>query len=162
MNRIQVGDSAPGLCRAGPTTGTISAWRTIGATASWCSTSTPRTARRSAPRRPAVFGDAYEEFARAGAVVIGVSGDSAQQHRAFAGRKRLPFLLVSDSEGSLRRLYRVPRTLGIVPGRLTFVIDKAGIVRHVSRAMFSAERHVAEALKVVRELIREGPEGRCP
>jgi peroxiredoxin Q/BCP len=108
------------------------------------------------------FRDAYDEFARAGAVVIGVSGDSTERHRAFANEQRLPFLLVSDQDGSLRKAYRVPKALGILPGRVTYVIDKSGIVRHVFTALFSAERHVTEALKVVQELVDDGEEGPVP
>jgi thioredoxin-dependent peroxiredoxin len=108
------------------------------------------------------FRDAFEEFSRAGAVVIGVSGDRAERHRSFAEQQRLPFQLVSDRDGSLRKAYGVPKTLGILPGRVTYVIDKAGIVRHVFTALFSAERHVAEALKVVKALVYEGEKGPAP
>jgi peroxiredoxin Q/BCP len=52
----------------------------------------------------------------------------------------------------------VRKTLGILPSRVTFVIDKSGTVRHVFSALFSAERHVAEALEVVRALVSEGQE----
>jgi peroxiredoxin Q/BCP len=97
------------------------------------------------------FRDAYEEFTKLGAVVIGVSGDSLERHRAFAASRALPFLLLSDQDGSLRKLYQVPKTLGILPGRVTYVIDKQGIVRHVFSATFSAEQHVTEALRIVRE-----------
>jgi len=98
------------------------------------------------------FRDAYEEFVQAGAVVIGVSSDSDERHRAFATGHRLPFVLLSDADGSLRRAFGVPRTLGIIPGRVTYVIDKQGVVRHVFRAQFSADRHVEQALTVVRQL----------
>jgi len=108
------------------------------------------------------FRDGYEAFVQAGAVVIGVSGDSPQRHRAFAEQQGLPFLLMSDQDGSLRKAYGVPKTLGILPGRVTYVIDKAGIVRHVFTALFSAERHVTEALKVVQALVHEGEKGPVP
>jgi thioredoxin-dependent peroxiredoxin len=108
------------------------------------------------------FRDAFEEFTRAGAVVIGVSGDPTERHRIFAEQQRLPFLLVSDQDGSLRKAYRVSKALGILPGRVTYVIDKAGIVRHVFTALFSAERHVTEALKVVQALVHEGEKGPAP
>ncbi len=98
------------------------------------------------------FRDAYEDFLQAGAVVIGVSSDSAERHRAFAGGHRLPFVLVADEDGSLRKAFGVPKTLGIVPGRVTYVIDKDGVVRHVFSSQFSADRHVGEALAVVRQL----------
>lgn len=98
------------------------------------------------------FRDAYEDFVQAGAVVIGVSSDSAQRHRAFADSHRLPFVLLADSDGSLRKALGVPKTLGFLPGRVTYVIDKEGIVRHMFNSQFSADRHVSEALAVVREL----------
>ncbi len=98
------------------------------------------------------FRDAYQDFLQAGAVVIGVSSDSTESHRAFAGGHRLPFVLLADEDGSVRKAFGVPKTLGILPGRVTYVIDKRGVVRHVFSAQFSADRHVSEALAVVRQL----------
>lgn len=96
------------------------------------------------------FRDAYEDFLGAGAVVVGVSGDSDESHESFAAHHRLPFLLVSDADGSLRRLYGIKRTLGLLPGRVTFVIDRDGIVRHVFESQLRAGKHVEEALSAVR------------
>ena len=98
------------------------------------------------------FRDAYEDFVKAGAVVIGVSSDTAESHRSFADDKRLPFLLISDADGSLRKAFGVPRTLGLFPGRVTYVIDRQGIVRLVFNSQLNAGRHVTEALEVVRQL----------
>ena len=99
------------------------------------------------------FRDAYEDFAAAGAVVVGVSRDSTARHQTFIDRQRLPFLLVSDHDGTLEKAFDVPKLLGFLPGRSTYVIDKSGVVRHIFTAHFSAGRHVAEALRIVRELI---------
>jgi peroxiredoxin Q/BCP len=101
------------------------------------------------------FRDAFEEFTKLGAVVIGVIADSPERHRAFVANQALPFLLLSDQDGSLRNAYQVPKTLGIMPSRVTYVIDKAGVVRHVFSALLLADRHVAEALGIVRALARE-------
>jgi peroxiredoxin Q/BCP len=101
------------------------------------------------------FRDAYEDFVRAGAAVIGVSGDSLATHQGFAAERRLPFMLVSDADGNLRRAFGVPRTLGLFPGRVTYVIDKAGLIRHIFNAPLAAGQHVREALKVVEELQQE-------
>ena len=98
------------------------------------------------------FRDAYEDFVEAGAVVIGVSGDSAARHQAFASNHRLPFVLVADADGKARRAFGVPKSLGLLPGRVTYVIDKEGIVRHVFSSQLAADRHVQEALEVVRRL----------
>jgi thioredoxin-dependent peroxiredoxin len=98
------------------------------------------------------FRDAYEDFVKAGSVVIGVSSDSAASHQAFAEHHRLPFLLLADNDGGLRKAFGVPKTLGIMPGRTTYVIDKEGIVRLVFNSQLSAAEHVDEALKIVRQL----------
>jgi len=103
------------------------------------------------------FRDAYEDFVRAGAVVIGVSSDSADRHQAFASGHRLPFLLLPDEDGSLRKAFGVPKSLGIFPGRVTYVIDREGVVRHVFNSQFSADRHVAEALQIVTKLAGDKP-----
>lgn len=98
------------------------------------------------------FRDAYEEFARAGAVVIGVSGDSLASHQEFASAKRLPFLLASDTDKGARRAFGVSQPLGFLPGRVTYVIDLEGRVRHIFSGLFVADRHVTEALAIVRQL----------
>ena len=98
------------------------------------------------------FRDAYADFVAAGAVVIGVSVNSTERHRQFAAERRLPFLLISDQEQTLQKAFGVPRLLGFLPGRTTYIIDKEGVVRHVFTSHFSADRHIAEALRVVREL----------
>lgn len=95
------------------------------------------------------FRDSYEIFVDAGAEVLGVSGDSVASHEHFAEHHELPFILVSDIGGAIRRLYGVKATLGIWPGRVTFVIDKDGIVRHVFSSQIDSVRHVAEALRTI-------------
>jgi peroxiredoxin Q/BCP len=98
------------------------------------------------------FRDSHEVFRVAGASVIGISSDSPKSHRLFAEQNRLPFLLLSDSDGSVRERYGVPRTLGLLPGRVTYVIDADGVVRHVFSSQFQAARHVSEALGVLKQI----------
>lgn len=95
------------------------------------------------------FRDSYEIFHDAGAEVVGVSGDSVESHEQFAEHHELPFVLISDKGGAIRRLYGVKATLGIWPGRVTFVIDREGIVRHVFASQTDAVRHVEEAMRTI-------------
>ena len=95
------------------------------------------------------FRDSYEEFSNAGAEVIGVSSDSSASHGKFAKRHKLPFTLLSDAKGEVRKKYGVPSTMGMLPGRVTFVIDRKGIVRHVFNSQLQATRHVSEALEAL-------------
>jgi peroxiredoxin Q/BCP len=96
------------------------------------------------------FRDQYEDFTAAGAEVIGVSSDDSTSHRAFAQKHRLPFTLVADVDGQVRKRYGVPATLGFLPGRVTFVIDKDGVVRHVFNSQTQATKHVEESLAALR------------
>ena len=102
------------------------------------------------------FRDAHAAFLDAGTVVIGVSSDPPEGHRAFAGKYGLPFPLLSD-DGTLRARYGVPRTLGLIPGRVTYLIDRAGIVRQIYSSQFRPASHVAEALRGLEEIRRQGP-----
>jgi peroxiredoxin Q/BCP len=97
------------------------------------------------------FRDQYEDFREVGAEVVGVSSDSSEAHKKFASRYKLPFTLLADRGGQVRKLYGVPATLGLLPGRVTFVIDAGGVVRHVFNSQLDATRHVAEALGVLRK-----------
>jgi peroxiredoxin Q/BCP len=96
------------------------------------------------------FRDQYQDFKDAGAEVIGVSSDSAESHAKFAEKYHLPFTLLADRDGAVRRQYGVPATLGLLPGRVTYVIDRDGVVRHVFNSQFQAAQHVAEAIAALR------------
>jgi peroxiredoxin Q/BCP len=100
------------------------------------------------------FRDSYEAFIATGAEVIGVSSDSVASHRRFAQRHDLPFLLLSDRAGAVRKLYGVEQTLGILPGRVTYVIDPAGVVRHIYSSQLRVIRHTREALEAARAIER--------
>ena len=95
------------------------------------------------------FRDAYDEFVKADVEVIGVSSDSPASHRQFAEQHKLPFPIISDPDGSLRRLFGVPNALWVIPGRVTYVIDPNGIVRKVFSSQFKPKKHIDEALTVI-------------
>jgi peroxiredoxin Q/BCP len=96
------------------------------------------------------FRDDYEGFGKLDAEVIGISSDSVESHRSFAAKHNLPYTLLSDEERKVRKLYNVPNTLGLFPGRVTYVIDRGGLVRHVFSSQLGAEKHVEEALIALR------------
>ncbi|MEX2026080.1 MAG: peroxiredoxin, partial [Pirellulaceae bacterium] len=100
-------------------------------------------------REACSFRDSYEKFKDAGAEVIGVSSDTEQSHREFARQHRLSFPLISDTDGALRKAFGVPKTLGLFPGRTTYVIDRGGVVRLIFSAQLAADEHVRQALSAV-------------
>ncbi len=98
------------------------------------------------------FRDEYERFRDAGAEVIGISGDTAESHARFSGRHRLPFILLSDPGGAVASRFGVGKTLGILPGRATFLVDRQGIVRHVYRSQLLPAQHITQMLRVLAEI----------
>lgn len=98
------------------------------------------------------FRDHFADFTDAGAQVVGISSDTVASHKAFAEHHRLPFILLSDPGGRVRKLFGVPKTLGLLDGRVTYVIDRQGVVRHTFSSQLRAKRHIQEALGVVQGL----------
>ena len=92
------------------------------------------------------FRDHYPEFTSANAEILGISSDSSDSHARFAAKYGLPFRLLSDPGGKIRRAYGVPATFGMIPGRVTYVIDPDGIVQRIVNSQFNPKSHVAEAL----------------
>ena len=115
----------------------------------------PKDETSGCTREACAFRDSHEVFTDAGAEVIGVSSDSVDKHAAFATHHKLPFTLLSDKGGKVRKAYEVPATLGFIPGRVTYVIDLDGTVRHVFNSMTNIDGHVKDALEVVRRLQAE-------
>lgn len=98
------------------------------------------------------FRDSYAVFKDAGAEVIGISSDSAASHAEFAAQHHLPFILLSDEGAVVRKRYGVPTTFGLLPGRVTYILDQSGTVRHIFSSQLEAAKHVSEALRILREL----------
>jgi peroxiredoxin Q/BCP len=99
------------------------------------------------------FRDNYEDFTDLGAEVIGISSDSTTSHQKFAKQYKLPFILLSDSDKKIRKLFGVPTGLfGLMPGRVTYVTDKEGVVQMVFDSVM-ATKHIPKALAAVKKLL---------
>lgn len=95
------------------------------------------------------FRDSYDRFVEAGAEVVGISSDTAGKHQAFAEQHRLSYPLIPDTDGSLRKLFGVTPKLGLLPGRVTFVIDQEGIIRLIFSALLASDEHVRQAFQAL-------------
>jgi thioredoxin-dependent peroxiredoxin len=98
------------------------------------------------------FRDRYQVFQDAGAEVIGISGDSTASHSQFANKHQLPFILASDQNNQVRQKFGVPNTLWVMPGRVTYIIDKEGVVRHIFDSMLDFTAHVDQALNTLKAI----------
>jgi peroxiredoxin Q/BCP len=99
------------------------------------------------------FRDQFEVFSKADAVIIGISGQSVESHNKFAEKHRFSFTLLSDKGNKIRKLFGVPTDLfGLIPGRVTYVVDKSGKVVFMFSSQVQTERHVDDALKILQDL----------
>jgi len=110
----------------------------------------PKDESRGCTKEACTFRDNYEVFKDLGAEVIGVSSQSVESHKSFASHHNLPFILLSDKDNQVRRLYGVPSTFGVIQGRVTYIIDKEGVVKHIFSSQFQPEKHIEEAIRVLK------------
>ena len=115
----------------------------------------PKDETPGCTREACSFRDSYELFTDLGAEVIGVSADTVESHKAFAEHYNLPFTLLSDVDNEVRKLYGATSSLSLIPGRVTFIIDKKGVVRHVFSSQLQPEKHIEEAREVLRKIDAE-------
>ena len=81
-----------------------------------------------------------------------MSSDDVNSHKSFAEKYLLPFTLLSDNENKVRELYGVKSTFGVIPGRVTYVIDKKGIIRSIFSSQFNFKKHIDESLETLKSL----------
>lgn len=148
MASLQVGDKAPAFTAPLQDGGTFDSGALLGK--KWLVLFFyPKDNTPVCTREACAFRDSYESFAAAGAEVVGVSSDSAATHARFKEKHRLPFPIVADTDRRLRKLFGVVNPLGVIPGRVTYVIDREGVVRLVFSALFASDEHVRQALAAV-------------
>jgi peroxiredoxin Q/BCP len=96
------------------------------------------------------FRDNYQDFKDLGAEVIGISADSVTSHLKFKSKFNLPFILLSDADKKLRKLFGVENSLFFLPGRETFVADKNGVILMIFNSM-SSKIHIEKALQILKK-----------
>ncbi len=100
------------------------------------------------------FRDSYEVFKGGGAEIMGISSDPVESHQQFAQEHQLPFKLLSDGGGVIRKRYGVPTAFGL-PGRVTYIIDRQGIVRRMFFSQYTSKKHVDVALEALQSIREE-------
>lgn len=112
----------------------------------------PKDETPGCTKEACTFRDNFTAFEGLGAAVVGISSDSTESHRRFSGKFGFPFPLLSDPGGATRKAFGVPKTLGLLDGRSTYVLDKEGVVRGVFHSQLQVTKHVDEAVAAVRAL----------
>lgn len=113
----------------------------------------PKNETWGCTKEACAFRDSYEDFTDLGAEVVGISADSAVSHQDFIAHHQLPFVLLSDPDRAVQKLYGVERAMfGLLGARITFVIDQRGIVRKTFDSLIDFQGHVQESLAILRNL----------
>jgi len=157
--RPRIGDRAPSFSLPGPDGApvTLEELRARGTVVLYFY---PRDSTAGCTVEACSFRDAHADFVAAGALVVGVSRDDQASHQRFASEHRLPFLLLSDPTGETHARYGVRRMMGgLLSDRITFVIDRGGVVRGVFNSLLRFSAHARSALEVVRALAAGDPAG---
>lgn len=99
------------------------------------------------------FRDQFDVFNEADAMIIGISAQSVESHLKFANKHRLNYTLLSDTKNKIRKLFGVPTNFfGLIPGRVTYIVNKEGVVEFIFDSQVQAEKHVDEALRILQEI----------
>lgn len=98
------------------------------------------------------FRDNYGLIGRYNAVLFGISGDGKDSHTRFKERHELPFPLIADPGRKVHRLYEVTGLLPFITPRITYVIDKEGIIRAAIRHDIRVTEHVPDVVEALKTL----------
>jgi len=113
----------------------------------------PKDDSTGCTREACSFRDQFDVFSNHETMIIGISAQSVKSHMLFAQKHKLNFTLLSDEGNKVRKLFGVPTNLmGLLPGRVTYIIDRQGKVVFMFNTQINAEKHVEEALKIIKEL----------
>lgn len=113
----------------------------------------PKDFTAGCTREACAFRDNYAAITQEDAVIVGVSTDDIDSHRKFREKYALPFPLLADSENRVTALYDAQRRF-ILPGaqRVTYVIDKVGVIQGAFRHELAIGRHQDDVLLTLRRL----------
>lgn len=154
QGKVKVGDSAPDFALPNQS-GEMVSLRDIVGKKTIVLYFYPRDFSLGCTAEACAFRDSYEVFKEAGAEVIGVSSQSVDSHKRFALANMLPFILLSDEDAKVRKLYGASSAFGLIAGRVTYVIDKKGIVRHIFSSQLNPTKHIEEALRIIKEISKD-------
>jgi peroxiredoxin Q/BCP len=116
----------------------------------------PKDFTSGCTKEACAFRDNYAEIGRFDAIIVGVSADSAESHTDFRERHQLQFPLIADQDGTVRDLYQARKSfVPFMPPRITYVIDKEGVIRAAMRHDIQVTRHIDEVLGALRSFAPE-------
>lgn len=114
----------------------------------------PADATPGCTKQATSFNDAVKDIRKEfGADVVGISGQDVESKQAFAKELGLDFSVLADEGDAVRKAFAVPKAaFGLLPGRVTYVLDKNGVCQKVYDDLVDAASHVAVAKEALKEI----------
>jgi len=148
MNKIQVGDSIPPFILKDQNGNDFDISTLLGRK-KLVIFFYPKDGSLNCTREACYFRDLTVVFEEADSVLIGISSQSVESHKQFAEANKLNYILLSDNDNVVRKLFGVPgRMFGLIPGRVTYVANRSGKVVYIFDSQSETQRHADEALKI--------------
>lgn len=97
------------------------------------------------------FRDSYEDYVKAGAIVIGINAGTVESHKKFQANHQLPFKLLSDPDKTVLKDFGV-KNKWMFTGRETFVVDLNGKIAFTFTAFTKGAAHNDAALQFIRSM----------
>lgn len=151
MPAVKVGDKAPDFTLQGPDGRMISLHDYAGSR-NVVVYFYPKDFTAGCTAETKAFGENYDAILSMGAEILGISSDSAGSHSSFAQECGARFPLLADTGGRVREAYGAKSSFGLIPGRVTFVIDKYGVVKHIFSSQLKPKQHIAEAVEALKSI----------
>jgi peroxiredoxin Q/BCP len=112
----------------------------------------PKDESYGCTKEACAFRDAYADFKDYDCEVIGISQGDVDSKSSFVQRNKLNFILLADEGNNLRSAFGIKADLfGLVPGRVTFIVDREGIIQDVFNSQLNFAKHVQNALEVIKK-----------
>ena len=151
MAGVRVGDRAPDFTLQGPEGRPVSL-RDYAGSKSVVIYFYPKDFTAGCTAETKAFGESYDAILDLGAEILGISSDSEESHGSFAQECGARFPLLADPGGKVREAYGAKSSFGLIPGRVTYVIDREGVVRHVFSSQLKPKQHIAEAMEALKSI----------
>jgi peroxiredoxin Q/BCP len=113
----------------------------------------PKDESYGCTKEACAFRDAYADFKDYDCEVIGISQGDVDSKSSFVQRNKLNFILLADEGNNLRTAFGIkPDFFGLVQGRVTYIVDREGIVQDIFNSQLNFAKHVQNALEVIKKI----------
>lgn len=92
------------------------------------------------------FSKSYDAFNALNCQILGISSDGQHSHKNFRCNSELNYPLLTDEKASLRRQLGLGKSLGLIPKRVSFVVDEMGVIRYIFDSQLAVKKHAIKTL----------------